>query len=209
MVGLFGSQQVLAQEYPTTPPEKADEDADEEADEDTAVEQPPRATSQYQSAPLPQPLRTGFWASIGLGYGSLSCQDCDERLHGTSLTLSLGGSISSHLLLAGTTNAAVHVDDTASLSVGSTAFSARIYPDASDHYFINVGVGVGLISLEFETDIATIIAEEEGGSALLGGGYDFMVGDSWAVTALANWIFVVTENSDANFLQIGAAVTWH
>ncbi|MBK6306527.1 MAG: hypothetical protein IPF47_12775 [Gemmatimonadetes bacterium] len=43
--------------------------------------------------------RKGFWFNVGLGAGSLGCDDCDSRANGLSGQLSLGGTLTPRLLL--------------------------------------------------------------------------------------------------------------
>src|SRR5437762_10319408 len=47
--------------------------------------------------------RHGFWFNIGLGYGSLGCQDCGGRTGGLRGGPSPGGPLSSKLLPGGCT----------------------------------------------------------------------------------------------------------
>lgn len=48
--------------------------------------------------------RKGFWFNVGLGAGSLGCDDCDSRANGLSGQLSLGGTLTPRLLLGAGTN---------------------------------------------------------------------------------------------------------
>src|SRR5690606_1999339 len=90
-------------------------------------------------APDPAPLtqeRSGFWANVGFGYGSLGCQDCDGREGGLSGGLSLGRTVSDRLLLGiGTTGWTKEVAGER-LSVGTLDFRVRFYPVASSGFFI-------------------------------------------------------------------------
>ena len=45
--------------------------------------------------------REGFWISFGVGFGSLGCDDCDERQGGTNGYLRMGGTLSQKLLIGG------------------------------------------------------------------------------------------------------------
>ena len=45
------------------------------------------------------PARDGFWLNVGLGYGSLGCEDCGSREGGLSGGLALGGAVSPRVLL--------------------------------------------------------------------------------------------------------------
>ena len=64
----------------------------------TALSAPPLLA---QSRPN---TRQGFWFNVGLGAGSLGCDDCDTRTNGLSGQLSLGGTISPRFLLGASSN---------------------------------------------------------------------------------------------------------
>lgn len=192
------SPDVATQEFPTQPTEDAAQDRGD-----------PSAEADSEPASLPSPVRSGFWANVGFGGGSMGCSDCEERQAGAAAGFALGGTISPNLLLGGASNAWARVnDDDSSTTVAAATFMARYYPSDTDGFYLSGGLGFGQISVDNPNGDSS---DDEGGSALIGLGYDVQVGDSWWITPMANWVGVVSADTDgdANFLQINVGVTWH
>lgn len=153
-----------------------------------------------------QQTRQGFWFNIGLGYGSLGCDDCDGREGGLSGGLSLGGTLGKHWLLGVGTAAWSKEENGVTLQTGTLDLRARFYPSATGGFFLTGGVGLGTIYAKvdgFGSD------RENGIGVLLGIGYDFRVGKNVSLTPYWNGFAVKTDNSDANVGQIGLGVTVH
>lgn len=151
--------------------------------------------------------REGFWFNVGLGYGSLGCDDCnDEREGGFSGGLSLGGTVGKHWLLGAGLAGWNKDEDNGRLSVGTLDFRARFYPSASGGFFLTGGVGFGTIRLEIDGFGDT---SENGGAVLLGLGYDIRVGKNVSLTPYGNIFGVKNDDADANVAQIGLGVTVH
>lgn len=150
--------------------------------------------------------RKGFWLNLGLGWGSLGCEDCDSREGGFSGGLALGGSISQKVLLGGGTNGWYKSEDGTTLTVGVLTAQVRFYPSATGGFFLLGGLGVGTISVD--TDFYGSDSET-GAAALLGLGYDIRIGKNVSLTPFWNGFATTTSNSDANVGQIGFGVTIH
>ncbi len=149
--------------------------------------------------------RQGFWINAGLGYGSLGIEGFSEREDGLSGNLALGGTISPRFLLgAGTTGWTKEVEGIR-INFGTLLLLGRFYPNAESGFFVNLGLGVGQVSVsEGSTSIS-----ESGGGALLGLGYDVRVGPSWSLTPFANAIGFDIDGDRADIFQFGVGVSFH
>jgi hypothetical protein len=157
-------------------------------------------------AQTPQ-TRDGFWFNVGLGYGSLGCQDCDSRLGGVSGSLALGGTLSDRVLLGAGSNSWYKEDaDGATLTASTLSATVRFYPSRTGGFFLLGGLGVGVIEI---SDPVLETETETGGSAILGLGYDFRVARNVSLTPYWNGVGISSANADANFGQIGLGLTVH
>jgi hypothetical protein len=158
---------------------------------------PPREAPR---AGLPH-VREGFWFNIGLGFGSLGCQDCATREDGLSGGLSLGGAIGDRVLLGvGTSGWAKNVAGQ-TLSVGVLDARVRFYPVRTSGFFLTGGLGVGSISFAGESEF--------GAGAIVGLGWDIRVSRNVSLTPFWNGFAMSNSNGDANVGQIGVGVTIH
>jgi hypothetical protein len=179
-----------------------------------------REPEVVRSAPLPQvsqprtdsapptrsQTREGFWFSGGLGYGSLSCLNCDGYANGFSGGLALGGTINEKLLLGVGTTGWYRSQDGIWLSVGTVDARVRFYPSVRSGFFINGGLGVGTISL----GLSGIGSDSETGVGLmLGLGWDVRIARNVSLTPFWNGSAVRTANADASFGQLGLGITVH
>lgn len=157
--------------------------------------------------------RKGFWFSGGLGYGSagVGCTGCFglTREDGVSGFLALGGTVSRHLLLGFESNGWTKSEGGATVSLGTGALSARIYPSVKDGLFVRVGAG-----LAGETVSASGSSDTHTGFGMSGGlGYDIPVGRKVAITPVAGitagWLGRVGGVSNYHFdvLQVAIGVT--
>ena len=71
------------------------------------------------------PKREGFWFNIGLGAGSLGCNNCDERLSGLSGGLALGATVNKHWLIGIFSNAWTRSEDGATITASTLSAGAR------------------------------------------------------------------------------------
>ena len=159
------------------------------------------------SAQHPQ-VREGFWWSIGLGGGSLGCENCDDRESGGAATLSFGGTVSDHVLLAGTLSGWGKNENDATLTVGLTTFTVRYYPSATGGFWLTAGLGVGSTDLTIG-DNPTITFSESGFGGLAGLGYDIRVGRMISITPWLQWFGLDNDPGSVNVGQLGIAVTFH
>lgn len=150
--------------------------------------------------------RNGFWFNVGLGYGSLGCQDCTSREGGLSGQLSLGGTLSRHVYLGVGTSGWTKSEDDVTLSVGALTALVRVYPSSTGGFFLTGGLGVGRVDLSIDGFGS---GGESGTAALLGIGYDFRVGRNVSLTPYWNGFAVSHDVGDANVGQLGLSVTVH
>ena len=159
-------------------------------------------TSQAQR---PQ-VREGFWFNVGLGIGSLGCDDCGSRESALSGQLGLGGTLSDKVIIGVMSNGWTKSENGVTLTAGTLVAGIRFYPSSTGGFFLTGGLGLGSISAEisgFGSD------SEIGVGALLGLGYDFRVGDNVSLTPFWNGFATTTDNADANVGQLGLSVTLH
>jgi len=158
----------------------------------------------HLSAQRPQ-TREGFWFSVGVGGGSLGCQDCDDRENGGAGTLTFGGKLSNAVLLGGSANGWTKSEDGATLTVGLVAVEARFYPSAAGGFFLKAGAGIGSADLDF----GSLTLSEKGAGALIGLGYDIRVGRMISLTPWLQWFGIDYDPGNANVSQLGIALTIH
>lgn len=160
-----------------------------------------------QSIESDGPTREGFWFNLGLGYGSLGCEDCSERTNGLSGGLFLGGTLNQRVLLGVGTSGWTKSEDGATLTVGALNAAIRFYPSATGNFFLTGGLGYGSVELGvsgFGSESAT------GASAILGLGYDIRVGRNVSITPFWNGFAVRgSDGMNANVGQIGIGLTTH
>lgn len=150
--------------------------------------------------------RQGFWFNVGLGAGSLGCDDCGSRTNGLSGQLSLGGTLSPRLLLGAGTNGWTRSEDGVTLTMGSLAALVRFYPSATGGFYLTGGLGIASLDPRLGEYGS---ASDTGMSALLGIGYDIRVGQNVSLTPFWNGIGGSFDGYGANFGQIGIGLTDH
>lgn len=150
--------------------------------------------------------RDGFWFNIGMGAGSLGCDNCDGRETGFSGGLSLGGALSQKVMLGVGTTGWTKSEGGATLTTGTLDARIRFYPSATGGFFLTGGLGVGTIS----ADIAGIGGDSEiGFGAMLGLGVDIRLGQNLSLTPFWNGFAVRSSNADTNVGQIGLGLSVH
>jgi hypothetical protein len=150
-------------------------------------------------------IRQGFWFNVGMGYGSLGCDNCGDRTGGLSGGLSLGGVLSPTVLFGVGTTGWTKDESGVRLTVGTLDARFRFYPKAAGGFFLTTGIGVGSIMASFggSTD------SETGLGLMLGLGYDFRIGDNLSLTPFWNGFAVRSSNDNANVGQLGLGLTVH
>ena len=110
--------------------------------------------------------RQGFWLNLGLGAGSLGCNDCgDERETGASGGLALGGTLSRQWLLGAFSNGWTKSQDGVTITAGTLVVGARFYPSVDGGFFLLGGLGVGRLDIKIDGFGS---AGETGSGAILG-----------------------------------------
>lgn len=192
------------------------------AGQNTAPDVAAQPVTSVQSAPLPpiaqprpqtftpgQPAnrqtREGFWFNVGPGLGWAGCVGCVGRVAGFSGGLSLGGTLSNHVLLGVGTTGWYRSQDGVTVQGGTLDARVRIYPSLASGFFLTVGGGFGSISAtdRFGTD------SEAGGGALFGLGWDARVGRNVSLTPFYNGFAVSVASGTFYVDQIGLGVTIH
>jgi len=151
--------------------------------------------------------REGFWFNVGVGAGSLGCQNCSDRENGLSGGLAIGGALSQKLMLGVSSNAWTKSENGARLDVGAVTAMVRFYPSSTGNFFLLGGLGMGTI----RSDLGSLGSSSEmGGAAILGLGYDLRIAKNFSLTPFWNGVAVQTDNdNDANFGQLGLGFTFH
>ncbi len=150
--------------------------------------------------------RQGFWFNLGLGWGTLGCQDCDGREGGGAAALALGGTLNQKWQLGGGAYAWAKEEDGVTLAVSLTAFVAKFYPSATGGFHLLGGLGFASVDLEID---GFGDASESGSGLILGLGYDFRVGRNVSLTPFWNGVATQYDGGDLNFGQLGLGITIH
>jgi hypothetical protein len=168
---------------------------------------PPRIT-----APEPafenrgQHTREGFMFNVGLGFGSLGCEDCDgDRWNGASGGMMAGWAMTPKVMVGFGTSGFMGDAYGYNVQVGTFDGRFRFYfketgPAAGLH--VNLGAGVGHV-MEEGSD------REFGFGLMFGAGWDIRVGKNVSLTPFWNGFAMSNSNVDANVGQIGIGVTIH
>jgi hypothetical protein len=165
------------------------------------VAQPQTTVSRPDNA-----ARHGAWFYVGLGAGSLGCQDCVDRANGFSGGLGIGGTINPHVQLGAMTAGWARSEQGITLTAGVVVAAARIYPSATSGFFILAGLGLGSVDV---TASGLGEANSTGSGALLGLGWDVPLGAAVHLTPFWNGAGISYSGGDANFGQIGLGLTIH
>ena len=148
--------------------------------------------------------REGFWISFGVGYGSLGCDDCDDRRSGTSAYLRMGGTLTQRLLIGGEINGWSKTENDATLTVGNFGPVLLFYPNADGGLFFKGGVGMANAKLDF----GTFDVDETGVGVTLGIGFDARVGRNFALTPYFDILAGNFDFGDTNQFAFGLGFTW-
>lgn len=150
--------------------------------------------------------REGFWFNVGLGMGSLGCNDCSERTNGLSGGLALGGSINQHVSLGVFANGWSKSENGATLSAAALTAGLRWYPSATGGFHVLGGLGMS----QAELSVSGVgSASESGTGAVLGLGWDIRVARNVSMTPFWNAFAASFSGGDANVAQIGVGLTIH
>jgi hypothetical protein len=164
---------------------------------------------QQQMPPRRPPennVRHGFWFNIGLGTGSLGCDDCGSRENGLSGGLGIGGTLTPRVRLGAFTNGWYKSESGATLNAGVLVAGIRFYPSETSGFFLLGGLGwssVSVSAIGFGSESVT------GSGAVLGLGWDIDLSRSVSLTPFWNGIGMSNSGGTANFGQIGVGLTVH
>jgi hypothetical protein len=154
-------------------------------------------------------IRTGFWISGGLGYGSLDigCDGCESpRESGLTALLAMGGTLRPGLLLGAELEAWRKEVEGVDLTFGHLSGVAYWYPRPATGFFLKGGAGVGNLT----ADAGPLGDSSDGGIALHAGvGYDIRVGRNLSLTPAAGIFWVNLDEASGNAIQVGVSVTGH
>ena len=151
-------------------------------------------------------VRDGLWFNVGLGYGSLGCQDCSTREAGLSGGLAFGGAITPRVLLGVGTNGWTRSENGVRLTAGTLTILARFYLSDTGGFHFLAGLGLGGVDLDISGLGST---SETGAGAVLGLGYDVILSDAASLTLFWNGMGINYDGGDANVGQLGIGLTFH
>ena len=145
--------------------------------------------------------RKGFWFNVGLGAGSLGCDNCTGRANGLSGGLSLGGRINDKWLVGVGTTGWTKSAGGETLTMGTLDARFRFYPVRTSGFFLTGGVGAGSISFAGESEF--------GAGAVVGVGWDIRIARNISLTPFYNGFAMRSSLADANVSQLGIGITVH
>jgi hypothetical protein len=153
--------------------------------------------------------RSGLWGGFGFGYGSLGCEDCDDRTDGFSGMAIIGGTLSDVVRIGGGGISFNRTEDDARLGISSALFIVQVFPGRGNFYLQG---GAGFASANRE--IFGEEFEDEGAAFQLGVGYSVNLGarGKWAIVPFANWMAttaVFGGDFEPDLFQIGVGFFWN
>lgn len=151
--------------------------------------------------------RQGFWFGLGLGYGSLCGDECDERAGSGSGYFKLGGTLSQKVLLGFESNAWVKKESDITVSQVNGSGVAYFYPSATGGFHLKAGLGFVRATVAFDVPggSQTISSSETGVGGLLGLGYDVRVGRNVSLVPFFNVLGGSTTTARPTFSRWGWA----
>jgi hypothetical protein len=150
--------------------------------------------------------REGFWIGLGLGAGSLGCEDCDDRETSWSGNFKLGGTINPRFLLGVETNGWYKSETGVTLTYGNLSAVGYFYPSELSGFYFKAGAGFANLRVEVD-DFGN--DSESGPGGVAGLGYDVRVGNNFSLTPYLNFMMGSFNGSTANVVQAGLGLTWH
>jgi hypothetical protein len=172
-------------------------------------------------ARVSSPTRQGMWGNIGIGFGTLGCQDCDgDRLNGLAGEGSIGWTLSPRVRLgigsSGYAKSAsgpiAFLDESMSISLTTVDARLRFHPKATSGFFVTGGLGVGVLRMKDSisyngTVLATDRTSEVGAGAVLGIGWDIGISKHVSITPSYTGFSMASSTADANVGQLGIGIT--
>jgi hypothetical protein len=156
--------------------------------------------------------RQGFFLSGGLGYGSmgLGCDRCEGlgREGGVNGYVTLGGTVSTHVLLGIETNGWVKSSNGNWQTLGSLMATAYFYPRTAQGLFVKAGLGGSSLIGGYNV-LDQDLAAKSGVGLLVGAGYDVRIGGNTSVTPYVTYVRDSFDGAAANVFQAGLGLTLH
>jgi hypothetical protein len=156
--------------------------------------------------------REGFFFRAGLGYGSmgLGCDRCNDldRQGGLSGYLTLGGAMSSNVLLGVELDGWYTAADGAHREFSTLSAAVWLYPMAARGLFLKGGVGASTIFGDYNA-LDQDIAAEVGLGLVVGAGYDVRIGGNTSLTPHLSYFRGSFDGGDANVFQAGLGIAFH
>lgn len=162
------------------------------------------ASTSVHAQGRPQ-TREGFFISFGLGYGSLGCEDCADRVSGGSGYLALGGTLSQKVTLGGEVTGWGKSENDVTLTFGTVGPVIRFYPSATGGFFLKGGVGLATLEL----DLGQFSGTATGAGLVLGLGYDGRVGRNFSLTPFFDLVSGTFDGGTVNSVHFGLGFSFH
>ena len=137
-----------------------------------------------------QPVREGFWGSVGAGYGTadMACGNCDDipREGSFSGFFVLGLTLNPSLLVGLEVDGWVKTINGDPLRLGGLNGTVQWYPSRAMGLFVKGGIGMAYArgDLRFPT---SVFLDDAGLGYLLGVGYDVPIAGGLSITPLASF----------------------
>jgi hypothetical protein len=135
--------------------------------------------------------RGGFFVSANLGFGSgkFSCEQCSaDRISGVTMSLALGGGLSNSVIVGGEVDAWWNSRDNTSQWISNVMAYVQVYPAPSSGFFLKGGAGYSHAEAFYPSGTSDAFASVDGFGWVIGGGYDYMDDDDWAITGTLAWM---------------------
>ena len=137
-----------------------------------------------------QPVREGFWGSVGAGYGTaeLTCDNCGDVAREGSFSgfLVMGLTIGPSFLVGLEVDGWVKTINGDPLRLGGLNGTVQWYPSRSMGLFVKGGIGIAYARGDLRFP-ASVFLDDAGLGYLFGIGYDVPIAGALAVTPLASF----------------------
>lgn len=162
------------------------------------------ALPHWSAAQRPQ-VRHGVWFDVGIGAGSFGCSDCSGRLSGSTADITVGATLSRHVLLGGSIGTWVRAQDGVTLSQTALTATVRYYPAATAGVHLIGDLGYGDVSVE-QSDLTL---SSSGLVGAVGVGMDFRIARNVSLTPFVLASALALDGGSSNVRQLGVRLTVH